>query len=407
MERYGNIKGGKVIGTGSYGCVFSPALPCKDGRQPSPDMVSKLMETKDAQKEMSEIENVTTRLVNIPDAEKYFGGFGTYLCEAEEITPEDVKGYKCDINNVTSLVNDNRSPLELPGLSILQQKNLGKSITEYLENVSSKKDLKSFFKNMLNLLIKGIIPMNKIGVYHLDIKGENILVKNNKPVLIDWGLSFLTKNGEPISDAETRGQVFDDEKTNVPMTAFCMFNEPLVARAFYQTAHNRGGMLDSKGLSGVNTVRTIIHYLIHNRPDSDHMRYLMGGIINPVIEIMTQFHRSKGQRYLYNNSADLLTEYLTQQRDLYSTNGRVNHNKLYADFFYNVDIWGWVMSFAPFLRSDISGSGGKLSRILDDRVRRTIRLTCAKMIEYLLVSKNGRYDVGFLAAYTQHAVSIL
>lgn len=407
MERYGNIKGGKVIGVGGYGCVFSPPLPCKDGKQPTAGMVSKLMETDEAVKEMDEIKRVTDRLGEISNAGRYFGGFDTYICEAESITPEDVMGYDCNIADVSKLVRDARSPLELPELSILQQKDLGVTVNDYLLKVASADDLREFFKNMVELLIKGILPMNAKGVYHLDVKSDNVLVKDNMPVLIDWGLSYLTDDGKPVVDARTRGNTYDPDKTNVPMAAYSMFNEPLVARAFYETADAVGGNLDMHGLSSVHTIRTVLHRLYHNRFDQDHFRYLLGGIVNPMLEVMIQYHASRKESYPYMSSDALVTHYLSRQRDVYSRNGRVDHDKLYADFFYNVDIWGWVMAFAPLLRSDISGASGSLSKFLSDGERRKVRLIAAKMVEYLFVSETDRYDVSDLVAYVENAVVTL
>ena len=405
MERYGNIKGGKVIGVGSYGCVFHPPLPCKAGKQPTEDMVSKLMETHDANKEMGEIHKITDRLGKIPNAGRYFGGFDTYICEAESISPSDVQGYDCQIANVTRLVNDARSPLELPNLSILQQKDLGKTINDYLlKDMKDKKELRVFLENMVELLLKGVLPMNGVGVYHLDIKSDNVLVRDHIPVLIDWGLSYMTDDDKPVTSAETRGKTYNPDVTNVPMTAHCMFNEPLVARAFYETADTQGGNLDPHGLSSAHTARTVLHRLYHNKWDQDHIRYLLGGIVNPVIEIMVQHYAYKHESYPYPSSEAMVTHYLSRQRDLYLTSGDVDHDKLYSDFFYNVDIWGWVMAFAPLLKSDVSGTRGKLSRIMDDDDRRKIRLMAAKCIEYLFVCQTERYDVGVLVAYIEEVI---
>lgn len=406
MERYGNIKGGKVIGVGSYGCVFSPAIPCKHGRQPENDMVSKLMETLDARKEMDEIEKVTERLGKIENAERYFGGFGTYMCRPEKITSEDLAGYHCDIGNIADLVH-NSSSTKLPDLSVLQQKYLGKTVGSYLSHLNEKEELILFFQNMISLLMKGIIPMNEKGIYHLDIKSENVLVKENAPVIIDWGLSYLTDHSRPITDASTRGNEYDVDETNIPMTAYCMFNEPLVARAFYQTADTMGGMIDPRGLSGATTVRTIIHQLYHNTYDKEHMRYLLGGIVTPVIEVLNQFHTSRGEIYPYSTSEMLISQYLTRQRELYLLQGSFDHNKLYTDFYYNVDIWGWVMTFVPFLKSEITGRDGSLSRFLSSEKRRNIRLIISKMIEYLFVCKTGKYDVGVIVAFNEAAISML
>ena len=408
MERYGNIKGGKVIGVGSYGCVFQPPLPCKEGKQPSDDMVSKLMETDDANKEMSEISKITNRLRDIPNAGRYFGGFDTYICEAQSISPDDVRGHECEISDVTRLVTNAGSPLELPNLSILQQKDLGKTVNDYLlHDMNDEKDLKTFLKNMIELLIKGVTPMNSVGVYHLDIKSDNVLVRDHSPVLIDWGLSYLTDDGEPVTDADTRGKTYNPEVTNVPMTAHCMFNEPLVARAFYETADTEGGDLDPHGLSSSQTARTVLHKLYHNRWDQNHLRYLLGGIVNPVIEIMVQHHAHKHESYEYPSSEAMVSRYLSRQRDLYVDNGQVDHDNLYADFFHNVDIWGWVMALAPFLKTDITGTRGKFSTIFDDDSRREIRLMAARCIEYLFVCESGRYDVNVLITYIESAIAII
>ena len=107
------------------------------------------------------------------------------------------------------------------------------------------------------------------------------------------------------------------------------------------------------------------------------------------------------------SSETLVTQYLSRQRDLYIKNGQVNHDKLYGDFFYNVDIWGWAMSFAPLLKSDISGTHGSLSMFLEDDDRRRVRLMAAKCIEYLFVCEAGRYDVGILVAYVESAMVVL
>lgn len=402
MERYGNIKGSKVIGVGSYGCVLHPPLPCKEGKQPTDNMVSKLMDTHDANKEMNEINKITNRLEQIPDARRYFGGFDTYMCEAGSISPNDVRDYDCQVFNITRLINNARLSSELPNLSILQQKDLGKTVNDYLLlDINDKKDLQLFLGNMVELLLKGVLLMNEVGAYHLDIKSDNVLVKDNIPVLIDWGLCYMTDNNKPVTNAETRGKRYNPEVTNVPMKAYCMFNEPLVARAFYKTANTKGGKLDQQGLSSAHTTQTVFNRLYENKCDQDHFEYLLEAVVNPVIDTMVQHYAYRHESYPYPNSESIITQYFSRQRALYLINGNVDHDKLYADFFYNVDIWGWVMTFAPLLRSSVSGARGKLSTIMDNDERRKIRLMAAKCIEYLFVCETGRYDIGVLVAYIE------
>lgn len=404
MKHYSNIKKSKVIGVGSYGCVFYPPLPCKKGKQPTDDMVSKLMDTHDANKEMSEINKITNRLREIPDAERYFGGFDTYICEAESISPNDVQDYDSQIN-VTRLINNARLSSGLPNLSILQQKNLGKTVNDYLLlDINDKKDIQIFLRNMVKLLLKGVLPMNEVGAYHLDIKSDNVLVKDHNPILIDWGFCYLTDDNKPVTNAETRGKRYNTEITNVPMKAYCMFNEPLVARAFYKTANAEGGKLDPQGLSSTHTTKKVFNRLHQNKCDQDHFDYLLEGVVNPVIEIMVQHYAYRNENYPYPTNESMITQYFSRQRDLYLINGYVDHDKLYADFFYNVDIWGWVMAFKPLLRSNVSGTKGKFSSIMDDDERRKIRLMAAKCIEYLFVCETRRYDIAVLVAYIEDVI---
>ena len=47
--------GGKVIGSGGFGCVFDPALKCEGSSKREPKKISKLMTNKHAIKEYEEI----------------------------------------------------------------------------------------------------------------------------------------------------------------------------------------------------------------------------------------------------------------------------------------------------------------------------------------------------------------
>ena len=56
--------------------------------------------------------------------------------------------------------------------------------------------------NALNNIIKGVQSMHKYGLVHRDIKLENIMIKNNKTKLIDFGLTEYW-NGRPLHCAGT------------------------------------------------------------------------------------------------------------------------------------------------------------------------------------------------------------
>ena len=71
--------------------------------------------------------------------------------------------------------------------------NGGIPIDDFVYNNGSYNKLYKLQDNLISLLEKGIIPMNKKYIFHSDIKDSNILVdvkKNTmKTRLIDWGLT--------------------------------------------------------------------------------------------------------------------------------------------------------------------------------------------------------------------------
>ena len=52
----------------------------------------------------------------------------------------------------------------------------------------------AFYNNLLiNLLEKGVVPMNSEGVLHGDLKANNILIdEKNVMRIIDWGLAGIS-----------------------------------------------------------------------------------------------------------------------------------------------------------------------------------------------------------------------
>ena len=65
-------KAGKAIGAGGFGCVFRPALKCKNKTQRKSNMVSKLLTQRHAKKEFAIIRKIKSRLQTIPYYEEYF-----------------------------------------------------------------------------------------------------------------------------------------------------------------------------------------------------------------------------------------------------------------------------------------------------------------------------------------------
>ena len=64
--------GGKVIASGGFGCVFSPALKCKGEKTRGTNRISKLLTKKHALSEYNEIKEFKKKLDKIPNYQNYF-----------------------------------------------------------------------------------------------------------------------------------------------------------------------------------------------------------------------------------------------------------------------------------------------------------------------------------------------
>ena len=83
-------KGGKAIASGSYGCVFRPALKCKGSSEAGRHSgVSKLMYTTDANDEMDEMKPILETVKRIPGSEKFFAVSDINMCSPDSLNDSD------------------------------------------------------------------------------------------------------------------------------------------------------------------------------------------------------------------------------------------------------------------------------------------------------------------------------
>ena len=88
-----NKKGGKVIASGGFGCVFSPALKCKNKKR-NKNKISKLMIKKNAFNEYNEIQHLSSKLDTIPNYKNYFLISDFELCEPDTLEKTDLINFK-------------------------------------------------------------------------------------------------------------------------------------------------------------------------------------------------------------------------------------------------------------------------------------------------------------------------
>jgi hypothetical protein len=345
------IKGGKVLASGGFGCVFSPALKCKGSTKREINKVSKLMTKKHATEEYQEIMSIKEKLDNIPHYEDYFLLHNMKLCTPEPLTQSDLDNFIVDCSalpkdNITkSNINE-----KLNEVMTLNMPNGGLALDDFIYNNGSFTILKKVNMRLMNLLKNGIIPMNKRNVYHCDIKDSNILVdkttSNMKTRLIDWGLSteYTPFINAPFPHT-WRNRPF---QFNVPFSVI-IFSDSFIEK--YTKFIKDGGKIEEHDLKPfvLNFIsfwmkeRGAGHYKFINEIMfmlfSNSIKSLSESSLKVVIE--TEFTMN----YITDYIVDILLTY-TKFRD----NGTLNLRD-YLDnvFIKNVDIWGFCSAYFPFL----------------------------------------------------------
>ena len=183
-------KGGDIIGTGSYGCVFKPPIKCKN-RTRKKKGISKLMTKENGLTEMMISKDIVKRINVIPKHNKYFIVSNNF-CVPDKLTNKDNKQMQRHCEE--DLVDKYKSG---ETLIIHNQPYGGKNLHIIVKESSNGTEnmklstLKNITLKLKDLILNGIIPLHKMNVYHTDIKPQN-LVWNSKTIkLIDWGLATI------------------------------------------------------------------------------------------------------------------------------------------------------------------------------------------------------------------------
>ena len=338
-------RGGEVIASGGFGCVFVPALKCKN-KEREKGMVSKLFKKKYAEKEYDEIVRFKPILSKIPNYEKYFLINNVSLCQPEYLTENDLINYedKCNtlIDDKITRSNINDSLDKIMSLNIPYG---GKSVGTYVKQ-NNILEIKNKLNNaLISLLTNGIVPMNKKNIYHCDLKDSNILVTDestNKLItrIIDWGLSFKYVDSNEIPD-NVKGRPF---QFNLPFSII-LFNDvfdkmyseflhenkkPTMSQIRAFVANYIFVWMESRGKGHIKTINLIINILF-----KDDLKHLSEFDKDVILELEFTYY------YLIN--------YITEILFKYTKNGKIYLNDYFKNIYLkNVDIWGLIITYLPF-----------------------------------------------------------
>ena len=288
------MKGGEIIASGSYGCVFYPSLKCITN--PNTNEITKLMTKKDGMNEYILNLQIKQILKNIPNYSKYFI-FIHSKCNLENITENDLNNYsKCGIFDELKIP---RSDIffHKDKFLVLNQRFGGIEFGELLEkNILSKK-MNKIINMGIVLLTNAIIPMNKLKVYHFDLKTNNIMSDKNLGI-IDWGLAMINPDLTTLS--------------NSSLCSKFIFNLPFSNVIFSHKFHSYYNKNDVEG--------SVADYL-NNYEEERHLKLYkkIFALINP-----------------NENIIDCIKKYLLKILNKYTI------EEYLEIYLFNVDIWGFM-----------------------------------------------------------------
>ena len=198
--------GGDLLATGSSSCIIKPSIPCKGKKTPrNSKKISKIVFGKKS-KEYTKLEkHIDDILDNIPNNEDWRLDLN-YVCKPpgfKDSVKIDEEIYEClgdasDFNNKSKINQFDKNSIMLVG------DYGGQTMEEYFENLfdNPTENIKNIEKKFLDFMIKldklfyGLVQLKNNKISHLDIKSNNIVIKDNKSnfKFIDFGLSFKYKN---------------------------------------------------------------------------------------------------------------------------------------------------------------------------------------------------------------------
>jgi hypothetical protein len=220
------MDGGKVIGSGTYGCVFKPPLMCEDDTERPKNYISKVMNRRNAEEEDREIKRILDLVKHIPNHEDYYMVSGVKICKPKQPESEDLRDYN---DKCYALLRKNiyvlkfRDEIDKGNILMLQIPDGGASIDDLFREKLTIDEFTNINKAMIRLLNDGIGPLNESNILHMDVKGGNIVYsqKEKKAKLIDWGLALNYTNPNKVPGDEM-------EQYSI------MVNQPFTRLLFYR-----------------------------------------------------------------------------------------------------------------------------------------------------------------------------
>lgn len=194
-----HYRGGELLGKGSYGCVFSPSIPCNSTMKPNPNQVSKVFfhsESKDKVKQ----EYAMNQLVRkIPGYERW-----AVTLKAKCKPPPYKTIFHYDPSILVCLENAKKTSEEFDKTrSMLIGDKSETTLYSYFikhytyQLVSHPRTFTTMFlttMKSMESLFTGLCALHQSKICHLDIKDDNVVLDGGRMKYIDFGLASTFKD---------------------------------------------------------------------------------------------------------------------------------------------------------------------------------------------------------------------
>ena len=325
--------GGKVIGSGGFGCVFRPALKCKGKERTTKKMVSKLMVSKYAESEYDEIVEFKSLLKSIPNYEKHFLLNDITICQPDTLSPSDLRYF----NNKCHALEDEYSAETINSnaktkLKVLTIPDGGEDLKHYMDSIGYK-ELPAVNDKLIYLLVGGIVEMNKKHVLHADLKDSNIMMNTERATIIDWGLSTSYTTAQIPDRLKNRSIYY-----NLPFSGI-IFNT-LFDEMYLQFLHT------ADKIQTHQTTRVFVGQYVEawfNYRGEGHyslIKRLVGCLfVDSLISIDTE-----------EVAMNLIVDYIVAILMKYTKKHKFNKHKYFMDVYRHIiDIWGFMTVYLSVL----------------------------------------------------------
>jgi serine/threonine protein kinase len=407
--------GGAAFVKGGFGCVFKPALNCKDSElNTPPNYVSKLIGAKHGKREYMYISNIKKRLEHLPEnIKKYFLLDNVSMCEPKPLTEQD----KVKIEEVCDyILTDNKDkttqePItsqninnNLDKFKIINMPELSISLIAYIKKKKlTPIELVNLNNNIIEYLTTVIPALYKNGVVHGDIKPDNLMFNmsdNNTLVVIDWGLSY----------------VLDNDRKNVPEALYTLgtqWHHPFSSFLFKKHVTEKYDTLLQKfKKEGVKVTRdnlqefAMSEYKTFMSKHEKQFLFLNETFMSVYGEELSKKLKQAGrndiENYMYNLIITYIVEYIIDVLLTYTVDYKLEMGRyFYEVYLLNADTWGIMSTYSELIESI------PLMNNITSVERKTVTRILMKILTHNLYKNGGKvinmpkliYDIEQLNKY--------